>query len=285
MRVSRRRPWLAMLAAAAALGCRPATSRESAPAVAAASARAETAPDAATPAGELTPEQRRGKRIYLEGRGDSGSPISALIGSSRDAVPASLVSCGNCHGRDGHGRPEGGIEPTDVTWSALGPAGGGVRETQPSGLYRRARGACRHHGTRPGGRPPWPRDAPVSPVPRGPGRPGGLPRSPRYRARSGDLGHDHHARHASPLGAGCIGSPPGHRPHAPGLRRRPQPSRGHLQSPRRPPVRGPGSLARRGRRGRLGAPEARKDLRPPCALYRGSRRGGGAGRPRRRRCR
>ena len=133
MRVSRRRPWLAILAAAAPLGCRPATSQETAPAVAVASARAEIRRDAATPGGELTPEQRRGKRIYLEGRGDSESPISALIGSSRDAVPASLVSCGNCHGRDGHGRPEGGIEPTDVTWSALGrPAAAFGKRSRPA---------------------------------------------------------------------------------------------------------------------------------------------------------
>ena len=30
------------------------------------------------------------------------------------------MACGNCHGHDGHGRPEGNVEPPDVTWSALG---------------------------------------------------------------------------------------------------------------------------------------------------------------------
>src|SRR4029079_278807 len=35
------------------------------------------------------------------------------------AGPASSVPCGGCHGRDGKGRPEGGVAPTDLTWTAL----------------------------------------------------------------------------------------------------------------------------------------------------------------------
>jgi ABC-type branched-subunit amino acid transport system substrate-binding protein len=34
-------------------------------------------------------------------------------------VPASAVPCASCHGRDGKGRPEGGIAPTDLTWANL----------------------------------------------------------------------------------------------------------------------------------------------------------------------
>jgi ABC-type branched-subunit amino acid transport system substrate-binding protein len=34
-------------------------------------------------------------------------------------VPASAVPCVGCHGRDGRGRPEGGVNPSDLTWEAL----------------------------------------------------------------------------------------------------------------------------------------------------------------------
>jgi ABC-type branched-subunit amino acid transport system substrate-binding protein len=34
-------------------------------------------------------------------------------------MPASLLPCANCHGHDGLGRPEGGAEPSDITWSNL----------------------------------------------------------------------------------------------------------------------------------------------------------------------
>jgi ABC-type branched-subunit amino acid transport system substrate-binding protein len=112
--------WFAVLAAAMVPGCRPVTSLEAA---AAPDVTATTsAPQRAVThdGGGLTDQQRRGRQIYLEGTSVTGGSIAALIGSSRDTVPASLVSCGNCHGRDGHGRPEGGIEPPDLTWLALG---------------------------------------------------------------------------------------------------------------------------------------------------------------------
>ncbi len=34
-------------------------------------------------------------------------------------VPATAVPCGGCHGRDGKGRPEGGVAPSDLTWTSL----------------------------------------------------------------------------------------------------------------------------------------------------------------------
>ena len=34
-------------------------------------------------------------------------------------VPATAVPCGSCHGRDGKGRPEGGLSPSDLTWASL----------------------------------------------------------------------------------------------------------------------------------------------------------------------
>src|SRR5262249_2226685 len=34
-------------------------------------------------------------------------------------VPAALVRCVNCHGRDGRGISEGGVVPPDITWQEL----------------------------------------------------------------------------------------------------------------------------------------------------------------------
>ena len=66
---------------------------------------------------DLTPSEQRGKRIYTEGKGDA--PISALLGYGDAPVAASAVPCASCHGADGHGRAEGGVEPADITPAAL----------------------------------------------------------------------------------------------------------------------------------------------------------------------
>lgn len=68
---------------------------------------------AATP----SPEER-GRRIYLEGVSPSGGEIVAVMGEGVE-VPASAMPCSGCHGRDGRGRPEGGVTPTDLTWDSL----------------------------------------------------------------------------------------------------------------------------------------------------------------------
>jgi ABC-type branched-subunit amino acid transport system substrate-binding protein len=83
----------------------------------------------------LTACQRRGKTIYMEGVSARGGEITATLGESRDAVSASLFACANCHGRDGRGRPEGGIDPPDITWRSL------VRPRSDQGERRRARPA------------------------------------------------------------------------------------------------------------------------------------------------
>lgn len=67
----------------------------------------------------LTPEEARGKEIYLTGESPSGEPITALMGDSAVEVPASTLPCVNCHGEDGEGNPEGGVTPTNLTWDAL----------------------------------------------------------------------------------------------------------------------------------------------------------------------
>ena len=67
----------------------------------------------------LTPQEERGKRIYQEGRGSEDAAIVALVGRSRTRVDAGVLPCAGCHGADGLGRPEGGAEPSNVTWSEL----------------------------------------------------------------------------------------------------------------------------------------------------------------------
>ena len=76
-------------------------------------------PASASSASRLTPQERRGKRIYLSGRSDSGQEIKALIGEESLELPATLMPCANCHGADGRGRPEGGLDPGDITWESL----------------------------------------------------------------------------------------------------------------------------------------------------------------------
>jgi len=80
----------------------------------------------------------RGRRIYLEGTSPSGGEIVAVMSDAGVEVPASAVPCAGCHGRDGKGKPEGGVTPSDLTWTAL---------TKPYGV------------THPGGRKHPPYDA------------------------------------------------------------------------------------------------------------------------------
>lgn len=76
---------------------------------------------AAVPSGSPPDPQRleRGRRIYQEGVSPSGSPIVAVMGDGGVEVPAASLPCAGCHGRDGKGRPEGGVRPSDLTWTAL----------------------------------------------------------------------------------------------------------------------------------------------------------------------
>lgn len=76
----------------------------------------------------LTPEETRGKQIYLRGTSPSGAKINALVGREGVALPASAVPCASCHGPDGRGRPEGGIIPPDIRWSELTKVYGHVHD-------------------------------------------------------------------------------------------------------------------------------------------------------------
>ncbi len=74
----------------------------------------------ASPSPEEQKQQiERGRRIYLEGVSPSGAEITALMSDAGVEVPATAVPCGGCHGRDGKGRPEGGVSPSDLTWASL----------------------------------------------------------------------------------------------------------------------------------------------------------------------
>ncbi len=70
-------------------------------------------------AAELTPEELRGRQIYQEGTSPSGGEIVAVLGEDQIEIPASSVPCSSCHGRDGRGRPEGGVSPSDLRWESL----------------------------------------------------------------------------------------------------------------------------------------------------------------------
>lgn len=69
--------------------------------------------------GELSPLEELGSRVYHRGEGADGSKITATVGEAGVEVPASVLPCVGCHGRDGRGKPEGGVSPSDLTWKAL----------------------------------------------------------------------------------------------------------------------------------------------------------------------
>ncbi|HWP45436.1 MAG TPA: ABC transporter substrate-binding protein [Blastocatellia bacterium] len=66
----------------------------------------------------LTPQERRGKQIYLKGEAGGGE-IIAYLGSSELELPASSFTCANCHGPRGEGLKEGGLEPPPIDWETL----------------------------------------------------------------------------------------------------------------------------------------------------------------------
>ena len=66
-----------------------------------------------------SPDQAWGRQIYHTGTSPSGEPIGAILGDQRSLLDAATLPCAGCHGPDGRGRPEGGVTPSDITWSAL----------------------------------------------------------------------------------------------------------------------------------------------------------------------
>jgi len=76
----------------------------------------------------LTPAEQRGKQIFLEGTSTGSNKVSAYVGAGAVLLPASAVPCAGCHGIDGLGRPEGGLNPPDIRWKQLTKSYGHVHE-------------------------------------------------------------------------------------------------------------------------------------------------------------
>lgn len=83
----------------------------------------------------LTPEEIRGRRIYLQGEVGADRELVARVGAARTPVPARALPCSGCHGFDGRGLKEAGVEAPDITWTALtrpyGSAGGDGHRRPP----------------------------------------------------------------------------------------------------------------------------------------------------------
>ncbi|MEM7051936.1 MAG: cytochrome c [Acidobacteriota bacterium] len=84
-----------------------------------------TAPAIAGQADEI----ELGRRLYERGLGIDGRPVTAVLEpptlpSGQAAgqgveLSAATLPCASCHGPEGRGRPEGGVRPSDLRWSAL----------------------------------------------------------------------------------------------------------------------------------------------------------------------
>ena len=74
---------------------------------------------AAAGSASLTPQEERGRQVYVTGRGSSGTPVVALFGKDLLEVPGESATCVSCHGYDGFGRSESGVIPSNITWRQL----------------------------------------------------------------------------------------------------------------------------------------------------------------------
>jgi ABC-type branched-subunit amino acid transport system substrate-binding protein len=61
----------------------------------------------------------RGKEIYVNGVDASGAQIKCASGEQATEVPAAILKCVDCHGKDGRGKPEAGTFPSNIRWSEL----------------------------------------------------------------------------------------------------------------------------------------------------------------------
>jgi ABC-type branched-subunit amino acid transport system substrate-binding protein len=75
----------------------------------------------------LTEAQKRGKRIYMEGKGRKR--ITAFLPEAGLKVPGRGFPCVNCHLAGGAGQLEGGIQSADITWFTLTKEYSGARPT------------------------------------------------------------------------------------------------------------------------------------------------------------
>ena len=80
-----------------------------------------------SPGASLNQQQTCGKEIYSQGIDCRGREIRAVLGDME--IPAKVQSCSSCHGSDGRGRPEGGLDPGDITWEHLSISYGHAHDT------------------------------------------------------------------------------------------------------------------------------------------------------------
>lgn len=88
----------------------------------------QTVAGSPAPARSLTPQERRGRAIYLRGESAAGREIIATVNELD--IPATTVHCAGCHGRKGEGKTEGGVSAGNLTWANLTKPYG---HTHPSG--------------------------------------------------------------------------------------------------------------------------------------------------------
>lgn len=77
-------------------------------------------------AADKTDPASAGKQLYQKGLRSSGVDLTANVGRASITMPASSLPCVGCHGRDGKGKPEGGVKPSNITWSQLSKVYGGT---------------------------------------------------------------------------------------------------------------------------------------------------------------
>ena len=82
-------------------------------------------PAVATAQDSVAQQQSRGRQIYVQGTSQSGKEILAYVGDASLEMRGNTLPCAGCHGLDGRGKPEGGVNPSNVTWEFL---------TKPYGL-------------------------------------------------------------------------------------------------------------------------------------------------------
>ena len=87
----------------------------------------------------LSQTEQIGKRLYDDGIDRAGRLIEARVAGSATPLKGKALACGNCHGEDGRGRPESGVDPGDVTWTDLSkPYGHAHANNRRHGPYDRA---------------------------------------------------------------------------------------------------------------------------------------------------
>lgn len=80
-------------------------------------------------ASQLTPAEQRGRQIYQQGA-SAAREIAAVVAGN--LLPTAMP-CASCHGRDGNGKPEGGVQPPSLRPEVL------TRPTQTRPAYDAAR--------------------------------------------------------------------------------------------------------------------------------------------------